>query len=141
MKKTILLIPVLVLALSGCSAVADFLHNESESQFDDAATLFDSGVLTENEALWLPSDATEITLRESTKGGTAVIGFSSESELRGCASTDRLSMPAYAVEWGPEGDAIAKMTTVQSCGDWVFVPTADGWFGWTPSAPGEASAA
>jgi uncharacterized protein YceK len=141
MKKTLLLIPVVVLSLSGCSAVADLIHSESEEHYENSAALFESSTLTAEQAAWLPSDASDITLRHSTKGDTAVIGFASDSELAGCASTDRLSLPAYAVEWGPDDEAIVKMTTVQSCGDWVFVPTAEGWFGWTPSAPGEAEAA
>ena len=141
MKIALALIPVLALSLTGCSAITDLVRNESESSFADGGELFDSGVLTANEATWLPTDAADITVRESTKdGATAVIGFATESDLLGCAPTDRLSLPAYAVEWGPDDDDIVKTTTVQSCGDWVFVATADGWFGWTPSAPGEHSA-
>jgi hypothetical protein len=141
--KAIALLPLLVLSLTGCSAIMDVVHSENESHFDDGAALFDSGAIGANDAPWLPTDATDITLRESTKTdvtATAVIGFSSDSDLIGCETTERLSLPSYAVEGGPDDDAIVKTDTVTSCGDWVFIPTADGWFGWTPSAPGEKSA-
>jgi len=26
---------------------------------------------------------------------------------------------------------------VFACGSWAMIPTDDGWYGWTPSAPGE----
>ena len=120
--KTLLLLPLLLLPLTGCSAIMDVVHSENESHFDDGAALFDSGAIDANDAPWLPTDATDIMLRESTK-------------------TDRLSLPAYSVGWGPDDETLVKTETVYSCGDWVFIPTADGWFGWTPSAPGEHDAA
>lgn len=141
MKTALAIIPLLALSLTGCSAIMDVVHSESESSFADGGELFDSAVLTANEATWLPTDATDITVRESTKDdATAVIGFTSDSDLIGCSETERLSLPAYTVEWGPDDKSIVKQTTVQSCGDWVFIPTAKGWFGWSPSAPGEQSA-
>jgi len=142
--KILALAAIPLLALTGCSAIMDVVNSESESHFDDGGALFDSRVLTANEATWLPTDAADITVRTSTKTdvtATAVIGFASDSELVGCAPTERLSMPSYNVEWGPDDDDIAKTDTVTSCGDWVFIPTDDGWFGWTPSAPGERRAA
>lgn len=145
MKITALaLLPLAALSLTGCSAIADLAHSESEAHFDDSVELLVSGVIAAEDAAWLPEDATDITLRQSTKSdapATAVIGFTSESDLVGCTETERLSLPVYAVEWGPKDTDIVKATTVQSCGDWVFVPTSDGWFGWTPSAPGEKAAA
>ena len=134
------LIPLAALSLTGCTAIMDLAHGESETHFDDGGALFGSGVIGPNDAPWLPTDATDLTVRESTKdaaAATAVIGFASASELVGCTETERLSLPTYNVEWGPDDSDLVKTTTVQSCGDWVFVPTADGWFGWTPSAPGE----
>lgn len=144
MKRILVLLSLVLLPLTGCSAVMDLVHSESESHFDDGADLFDSGVLSANEATWLPTDASDITVRESTKddvAATAVIGFSSSSALIGCDLTDRLSLPSYSVEWGPKDTEVVAEQTVQSCGDWVFIPTDDGWFGWTPSAPGEKSGA
>jgi len=144
MKKILLLLPLAILPLTGCSAIMDVVHSESESHFDDGAALFDSGALSTSDAPWLPTDASDITLRESTKSDvteTAVIGFTSESALVDCQLTDRLSLPPYNVEWGPNDTDIVAETIVQSCGDWVFIPTDDGWFGWTPSAPGEKSGA
>lgn len=144
MKKILLLLPLAILPLTGCSAIMDVVHSESESHFDDGAALFDSGALSTSDAPWLPTDASDITLRESTKSDvteTAVIGFTSESALVDCQLTDRLSLPPYNVEWGPKDTHIVAETIVQSCGDWVFIPTDDGWFGWTPSAPGEKSGA
>ena len=142
--KKLLLLPLLLLPLTGCSAIMDVVHSESESHFDDGAALFDSGTIGANDAPWLPTDAADIRLRESTKTDvtpTAVIGFTSDSELVGCETTERLSLPSYAVGWGPSDDVIVATDTVTSCGDWVFIPTLDGWFGWTPSAPGEQDAA
>jgi hypothetical protein len=144
MKKILVLLPLVLLPLTGCAAIMDVVHSESESHFDDGAALFDSGALSANEATWLPTDASDITVRESTKSdvtATAVIGFSSTSALIGCELTDRMSLPSYAVEWGPKDTEIVAETIVQSCGDWVFIATDDGWFGWTPSAPGEKGTA
>ncbi len=142
--RTLLLLPLLLLPLTGCSAIMDVVHSENESHFDDGAALFDSGAIDANDAPWLPTDATDIMLRESTKTdvtATAVLGFASDSSLIDCTKTDRLSLPAYSVGWGPDDDRLVKTETVYSCGDWAFIPTADGWFGWTPSAPGEHDAA
>jgi hypothetical protein len=122
----------------------DVVHSESESHFDDGAALFDSAVLDANDATWLPTDASDITLRESTKSdvtATAIIGFRSAAELVDCEKTERRSLPAYNVDWAPDDKDIVAETTVMSCGDWVFIPTADGWFGWTPSAPQEKAGA
>ena len=144
MKKILVLLPLVLLPLTGCSAIMDVVNSESESHFDDGAALFESGALSANEATWLPTDASDITLRESTKSDvatTAVIGFASASDLVGCTETDRLSLPSYNVEWGPDDDDIVKTDAVTACGEWVFIPTADGWFGWAPSAPGEKSGA
>ena len=130
---------ILVVSLTGCSAVTDFIHNETESEFDDLAAF------TENwhgaqSAQWLPGDAELIHVRESTDGGTAIIGFSSGSLLdpTKCAETDRLSGPSFTDDWAPEKVYVER---VFACGDWAVMATDDGWYGWTPSAAGEQAAA
>jgi hypothetical protein len=144
MKKSLALIPILALSLAGCSAIMDVARGETEVHGESAAELVASKALTADQIEWMPSDASDITMRLSTKSPDtthAVIAFASDSELAGCAPTERLSLPVYNVEWGPDDEALVKVTEVTSCGDWVFVPTAEGWFGWTPSAPGEKTAA
>lgn len=139
------IVPLAILALaalSGCSAIVDAVHSESETHYDDRAALVEASVPALGDAAWLPDDASDITLRVSTKTGVtpnAVIGFAtaSTSDLGGCTQTERLSLPPYAVEWGPVDTDLVAESSVLSCGEWVFVATDDGWFGWTPSAPGE----
>ena len=138
----IVILPLAALSLTGCASVTQFLSSESETHFADGGELFDSGIIDPGEATWLPTDASDIALQRSTKSDvtpTAVIAFTSGSELIGCVETERLSLPAYNVAWGP-GDEIVAETTVHACGEWVFVPVDNGWFGWTPSAPGERDA-
>ena len=82
MKKILVLLPLVLLPLTGCSAIMDVVHSESESHFDDGGALFDSGVISATEATWLPTDASDITVRESTKNdvtATAVIGLPADA--------------------------------------------------------------
>ena len=136
------ILSVAALSLTGCSAVTDLLYEESESTFFDAAEL-GSDWAKADTVDWLPSDALEISIRESTAGDPAVMRFSSEEGLSGdvCAETERRSMPVFVDDWMPDDDDIVKLTTVWACGDWA-VADIDGYYlGWTPSAPDEQDAA
>ena len=46
--------------------------------------------------------------------------------------------PVFAADWAPED---VYVDDVFACGDWAVMATDDGWFGWTPSAPGEQEVA
>jgi hypothetical protein len=132
-------VALLALSLTGCSAVTDLIHNETESEFEDRAA-FAEEWHGADAAAWLPGDAEQIHVRESTAGDTAIIAFSSGSPLNPtkCAETDRLSGPSFTDDWAPEKVYVDR---VFACGDWAVMPTADGWYGWTPSAPGEQEVA
>ena len=126
---------ILALSLTGCSAVTDLLHNETESEFADRAA-FEKDWPRASSAEWLPDDAQLIHVRQSGDGTVAIIGFASASELDAeqCVETDRMSAPSFTDDWAPSEVFVDR---VFACGDWAAMPTDDGWFGWTPSAPGE----
>jgi hypothetical protein len=141
--KNLIALPVLALAalsLTGCAQLYDTLHNERQTTYEDAAALAADWT---GSAAWVPGDATDITVRESSDGTVASLALSSASPLdpADCAETDRLSMPSLGGDWAPDDDDIVKATTVYACGDWAVLATDDGWYGWTPSAPGEQEAA
>lgn len=130
---------LLAVSLTGCSAVTDLMHKEAASDFDDLAD-FESDWPRAASAAWVPDDAEQIHVRESTAGDPAIIGFQSGSLLdpTECVETTRLSGPVFAADWAPED---VYVDDVFACGDWAVMATDDGWFGWTPSAPGEQEVA
>lgn len=137
MKK---LIPVLLvgatLSLTGCSAVENLLYGEETHHYDDVETLAEdwSGATTVE---WMPGDASDITIRQSTDGTVAILGFASGEELD-CPEVERLSGPTFGDDWAPSD---VYVDTVFACGSWAMIPTDTGWYGWTPSAPGEREGA
>ena len=134
------LIPVLAIAvagltLTGCSAVENLLYNEVSHHYDDVAAMTDdwSGSQTVE---WMPGDAFDINIRESTDGTVAILGFASAEQLE-CPEVERLSGPTFGDDWAPSD---VFVDTVFACGAWAMIPTDDGWYGWTPSAPEEQEA-
>jgi len=142
MKK---LIPVLLLAaaastlaLTGCSAVEDMIYGEQTHQYDNMNSLEADWTQAETVG-WMPDDASDIRIRESTDGSVAILGFDSDSDLaESCVETERLSGPTFGDDWAPKK---VYVDTVFACGAWAVIPTDDGWYGWTPSAPEEQKAA
>lgn len=132
------LIAVGLLSLTGCSAYDSLVHKQATSTFDDAAA-FDDGA--EVDAGWIPTDATEITVRTSTieDAADAVILLTSDSELPGdCTEVERYSAPSWVLDDAPDP---YEVKTVFACGDWSVIAADDGWFGWTPNSEEERSAA
>ena len=132
------LIVVGLLSLTGCSAFDSLVHKQATSTFDDV-TAFDDGA--EVDADWIPSDATDITVRTSTleDAADAVILLASHSALSGdCTEVDRYSAPSWTLDDAPD-PYTAK--TVFACGDWSVMAADDGWYGWTPNSEEERSAA
>lgn len=125
-------------SLAGCSAYDSIVHKQATSTFDDVEA-FDDGA--EVDAGWIPTDATDITVRTSTleNAADAVILLSSASALADdCTEVERLSAPAWVLDDAPD-PYTAK--TVFACGDWSVMSTDSGWFGWTPNSDEERSAA
>lgn len=140
--RTLIAAPALLtaalLALTGCSAYDSIVHKQSTSTFDDAEAFADGA---EVAADWMPTDATEITVRTSTleEAKDAVILLASDSPTAGdCTETERSSAPAWVLDDAPDP---YKAETVFVCGDWSVMSTADGWFGWTPNSHDERAAA
>ena len=92
---------------------------------------------------WMPADALDISIRESTAGDPAVMRFSSASGLSpdDCTETERRSMPVFVDDWTPDDDDVVKLTTVWACENWAVADIDGYYFGWTPSAPDEQAAA
>lgn len=140
MKKSTGLLAALVaaasvVALTGCAAITDALQNESSVAFDTAD---DVAAEWGKTAPWLPDDATDIRIHESTGGDPAVLLTTSSAELDPalCVETERKSAPVFTEEWSPDG----YVDTVFACGDWAVIPTDSGWYGWTPNHPDERAA-
>lgn len=130
---------VLVLGLTGCSAVADLIHSEQTWDFDDQKSFAEEWPRAAG-AEWVPDDAELIQVRESLNGEVGIIGLTSSATLDEvkCVETERLSGPSFTDDWAPEK---VYVDTIFACGDWAVMKTDDGWFGWTPSAPGEQEVA
>ena len=124
----------LALVLSGCSVVDEFAHKMRSASFDTAAELTTEW---EGDAAWLPDDATDIEIRESTINKTAVVLASSGDKLDPalCSLVPRQSAPAYELEGSP---SVYDVDEVFACGDWAVMASESGWFGWNPSHPDEA---
>lgn len=117
-------------ALTGCTIVDKVLHGERPASYDSAADLPDELGLD-----WAPSDATDIDVIESTRAdGTATVLLTSPSDLPDdCVLVPRESGPTMTLtDEDRELPETYKTTEVQLCGDWAVLPTADGWYGWTP---------
>lgn len=124
--------------LSGCAGFDAVMHKQSTSTFEDAAAFLADA---QAEVAWMPSDATEITLRTSTLQGAAdaAILFSSAATLSDeCTEVSRTSSPAWVLEGAPSP---YEAETVWVCGEWSAIPTGDGWFGWAPNSDDERRAA
>jgi hypothetical protein len=130
----ILIAVPLAIALSGCSVVDQVAYKMRSVSVDTAAEVKDEW---KGEAAWLPSDATDIEIRESTDNDTAVILATSDATLDPelCTVVTRQSAPAYQVDGAPSAyDA----TEAFACGAWTVMATEGGWLGWTPNHPDEA---
>ena len=121
------------IALSGCSVIDEVAHKMRTEHFDTAAELGDDW---EGDASWLPSDATDIRIRESTINDTAVLLATSDADLDPavCTPVSRQSAPAYSMEDTPDVYAADR---VYACGVWTVMASGDGWYGWNPSHPDE----
>ena len=124
------------LALSGCSAAADLIAGRSSMRFETQPDL-DQG--WHHDASWVPADATSIRLLTADDTGEAVLRATSATPLDPaiCAETPRESAPTFEQEQAPD---VYSVDTVWACGSWSVIPTADGWFGWTPNDLDEEAA-
>ena len=82
----------LAIVMSGCSMIDEAAHKMRSVSFETAAAATDEWKGT---AAWLPSDATDIEIRESTVNATAVILATSDATLDPelCAVVTRQSAP------------------------------------------------
>ena len=120
-------------ALTGCSVFDELAHKQRSIQFDDAAS---AGADWGRDAPWLPGDATDIRIVESTTADDAVLLADSASGLDRalCSAVARQSAPAYEIEGAPDA---YSATDIMVCGEWAIIPSESGWYAWTPTAPGE----
>lgn len=123
------------MVLTGCSLIDGFNPKERSVSYDTAAEVTDQW---KGDAPWLPADATDIEIRESTLDGTAVLLAASDANLDPelCASVPRQSAPAYRVDGSPDP---YKAKEIFVCGTWAVMASDDGWFGWNPNHPDEAA--
>ena len=134
--RSFALLAVLPLAvvLSGCSVIDAAAHKMRSVSFDTATEVTDEW---KGEATWLPSDATDIEIRESTINDTAVMLAASDATLDPelCVVVPRQSAPVYQLDGAPN---VYKADEVFACGVWTVMAAEDGWLGWTPNHPDEA---
>jgi hypothetical protein len=125
----LLAIPV----LTGCSAVDDALHSETELHFDDVSAMAGNW---DRSAPWIPADARDIRIHESDSGRVAQVRMDSDEDVpAGCVPVERKSLPVFVTDWTPED--VVGIDTVRVCGDWAIAEVDGGWFGWTPTSPAE----
>ena len=126
------------LALQGCGVVENIAHKKHSSTFPTVTALQQESDL---DIAWMPGDATDIRVVQSTLAGASdasVLLTSTTNTLDPeiCAEVDRRSGPSYAIEGAP---SVYASATVFACGDWSVIAASDGWFGWTPNASAEAA--
>lgn len=118
----------IVLLLAGCSAFDATAHGSAETTYTGA-----SGLAKEHPevASWLPSDATSITVVDSTRADdTMTVGFDSASAPDGCEAAERQSAPTMSVDTDVD---VYAVDSVLVCGDWALARDADHWVAWTPA--------
>jgi hypothetical protein len=127
------LLSLAALSLTGCSAIEDAVHREATHEF---ATASDVAENWDKSAPWLPADASGIVTHQTTDGDIASLIATSAAALdpAACAEVERRSAPTFPLPGSPD---VYGLDTVYACGAWAVVRTDDGWFGWTPSNPGE----
>jgi hypothetical protein len=125
-----------MIALSGCSVMSDTVSNQRALQYESVTDL---EIGWDKDAPWLPPDATDIRIRESTSGDPAVLRAVTGTELdpKRCVITTRQSDPTFTDTWTPD----PYVDDIWACDDWAVIATDDGWFGWTPLDPDEKAAA
>lgn len=121
------------LALTGCSSVIDKIQREKTNQFASTQELARNWDRT---ADWLPTDSTQIRIREASAGDPAILAATTKIDLdpAQCAETERQSAPIYSDDWSPTDVYVDR---IFACGDWAVIKTDGGWYGWTPNDPDE----
>ena len=125
---------VAVVALSGCAAVDELAHKQRSSEFADGAALPEEW---SDRADWLPADARDIRVMESTvdeDAASILVSSGAELSTELCTEVPRLSAPTMEVPDAPDAYTAER---VFSCGDWSVIPAGAGWYGWTPNSDGE----
>ncbi|WP_214466423.1 hypothetical protein [Microbacterium flavescens] len=132
------LVAAAAVAVPGCAVVDELVYKQRSSSFDALADAPDASVA---HAAWVPADATDIQIVESTNAdaGNATLLLTSSAPLDPdlCVEVDRQSAPSYAIDGAPEIYGENGAATVFACGAWSVVASDDGWFGWTPNHPDE----
>jgi hypothetical protein len=127
MKKTLIAAALLVtVALTGCTTIRDSLTNRHELAFDDYTAAADGW---ESLPDWVPTDATDVRVRETTNAPIAIVGISSASDPVDCTEAERKYIPGLGGDWAPTD----YPHSVLRCGDYEVMATDTGWFGWTIS--------
>jgi hypothetical protein len=126
-----------VVALPGCSVIDELLYHQKSMSFDSVDQLRADGDL---DAAWVPADASDIRIVESTRpeADNAAVLLTSDLALDPdlCVEVERQSAPSYSIEGAPD-PYDAKTVNVFACGPWSVIPAEGGWFGWTPNHPNE----
>ncbi|GAA3214343.1 hypothetical protein [Microbacterium terregens] len=123
------------LALQGCAVVDELVYKQRSSAFPTAEAAREAWDL---DAAWVPADAKDVRVVESTVAGAsdAVLLVSSDTALDPalCAEVIRQSGAGYTIDGAPDA---YRADTVFACGPWSVIPSDEGWFGWTPNHPNE----
>ncbi len=120
-------------ALPACSAMDEVAHKVRSEHFTSTKQL---AAKWDGTATWVPTDGTDIRVRESTVARDAVILVTSEAALDPvlCPVVDRQSAPEYNIDGAPDAYTAKN---VYACGAWSVIRAKGGWLGWTPNHPHE----
>ena len=133
---------LLPLALTGCGNPVDALQKRVSGTADTRADLLDAWSTTPaSDPDWVPADAVDARYVAGTAGADGAtpgtVRVTSPSGLpASCTTVERRSLDSFGEEWAVPVEDLPER--VQRCGNWIVVPTDDGWFGWTPLSPAEA---
>jgi len=131
--RTLLIAPALatvVLALSGCTIVEQFLPSQTESRFQDFAA-FQSEAGEEFTSLaWVPADAILLATKDSDHDPGRMLKFESETGVaaEGCSPCLLEGEAPFETIWWPSDEAL---TGVVCDGGWRVLGDADVWYAWT----------
>lgn len=133
----IVLIAALPLALTGCS-MGDALNHQTSGTAATTTALEQAWQTPASQPEWIPADAKDIRYIAGTGGSAdqspATVRVTTASGLPDtCTEIERRSLDSFGEPWAPT----TFPDRVERCGNWAVMKVDDGWFGWTPLAPGE----
>ncbi|MEO5535464.1 MAG: hypothetical protein ABIR17_10080 [Pseudolysinimonas sp.] len=117
---------ILLIALTGCTQIADLAHKQHREDFATYAAAA-KGWVGVDIPPWIPADSRGIHNLATTDETVSVVRVTSPSELpSSCTLGARHGIPQLSADWSTED----WPDDVYACGDYEVMPMDGGWLGW-----------